>query len=880
MANYDITTDLVEGSVFGDNGRVYNNYYSDTQEEFIKITLDELKSQSDKSPNIKPEMVNRLDKERLLVLSGDLGVEKKDLALQLALQLASNNSDIHIKQWKRSSTQQSVNLEIVLRNTKSPTVFVLTDVQPKDIGFYAFPQIHKTAKLLNKHWVIASTDISFTSWNLGEEARERFFPRIEDIYGQKVLLNKLQEELTRYNLQGELGQKSPESLAQDLENPTNIIRFAELLSKEVDEKINDPDSKSIDIENLISLAKNDEQFIRKLYYEVLDSREQLLALGLSFLNGSFEDQLFVALEQVVMQAWRKRDPSLPTLDYCDLDKLRDNYFDLSENDFYQSTPSNFKVVKIKTYKIDIRSIKIISLQNRQSLYKVAWESHRRQIINALEVLVDIVKESAQGRNHFLPGKWQLYGDPLRRENLYNVISQTISDIGLVSTSALNTVQGSLLRLATDANHEVRNVAASAIAGWYHPKNRHKEELFRTLQDFYSITLNKEDDIEDYYWHELEENQDKGNDNSNNVQTVKSQKEQANKNIFDNFINGNNKDNIDYYINKELDLRDYIGATLAVVLGDVIYNYYGSEKISDELYNWLEELSESKLRLVHLYFGYYTLFWVVPLHLKEKCISALLKDLARNRRDWLSRDSSAGLNYAYNQIARKQGDWLYPDSGASLNHAIASSLAHAYNYPENCQKVKQILDSWYSEVKNRQSKINKRKMTQDEGLLRTVVLTYGLIQYTQQANSITIDAALKRLEEIFKNEEHPEIRKAIVSAICNITYRYFNQIESQLQDLLAYFNRTEQKKIVQVLREIFLKQRETLDFEEGEIYQRKIKVNGRSYKIWKNPETRPLTEIEKVMNGWAKLAKKAHAQQTAIQALVSFTTALGRKGRYE
>lgn len=885
MINNNTTIGSAYGSAIGDNARVYNNnnYYGDIQEEFVELTLDKLKSQFDNSPDIETDFLNQLDKQRLLVLSGNL-IEKKDLALQLALNLAekvvdSNNRDIHIKQWKRSSSQQLINLEIVLRNTKSPTIFVLTDVEPKDIGVYAFPQIYKTAKLLDKHWVIASTEISFTHWNLGEKARI-FFPelKIESIYGQDILQNKLQEELEKYSLQKELDPKSLGLVVQNLKNPTNIFRFIELFRQEVDKNTNESESKPIDINLLIELAKNDEQFIRKLYYEVLDPREQLLALGLSFFNGFFEDQLFAALEQVVMQAWRKRDPSLPVLDYCDLDKLRDNYFQLSQNDLYESTSGNFKIVEIKTYKIDLRSIKIISLENHHLLYKVAWESHRRQIINALEVLVDIVKESAIQANHDLRGKWQLYGEPLRRENLYSVISQTISDIGLVSTSALSAIQGALFRLAIDPNHNVRNVAASAIARWYNSDNRHEEELFRTLQFFYSRTLTKEGDREENYWYdELEKNREERTENSNDVQTVKNQNNQIKQNIFDHFRDDKDKQNKKYYINQEIELQDYIGATVAVTVGDVISDYYGTDTISDELYNWLEELSESRLRLVHLYFGYYTLFWVVPLHLKEQRMSTFLKEIALKHTDWLYPNSGAiapGLAYAYNEIKWKHRDWLYHDSGISLNHAIASSLAHAYKNRENCQEVKLILDSWYDEVKHRPSNINRKKITPDDALLRTVVLTYGLIQYTQEATFITVDMALKQLEEILKKEEHPDVRKAIISAICNITYRYFNQIESQLQDLLPYFNRKEQKKIVGILCEIFLEQRETLDFEETEIYQRKIKVNRRSYKIWKNPETRPLTEIEKVMNRWAKLEKKVSVQQMAIQALVSFTSALG------
>ncbi len=868
---------------------IQGNYYA-AQEEFVKITLENLESEFQDLPDIKTDIVNKLKAERLLVLGSDLGVDKNELALQLAFIVAkdvvSRNENISIKQWKRNSNNQVIDLDIELRNTKDSTIFVLTEIEPQKIIFYSLPQAHQTAKTLAKHWVVASTDRSFTSWHLEPQARV-FFPEltIEDIYSQDILMEKLQEQLEKHNLRQELEKylnidikyKSLEDLVKNLNNIKNVFRFVELFRQELEKLKNntedketnkiDSESSAIHLVSLLELAKNDEQFIRRLYYKILKPHEQLLALGLSFFNGCFEDQLFAAFEQVILNAWRKRDPSLPALDYCDLEELKDNYFDFSQNDLYESTLSNFKVVETKTYRIDIRYIKIISLENRRLLYKLAWESHRRQIVNALDVLVDMVKESVEQENKIDSANWELYGDPIRRKKLYSVISQTISDIGLVSTSALSTVQGPLLRLATDNNPRVRDVAASAIGRWCNPGNKQQQELFRTLQIFYDITLNKEEKISnkleeiDFYINEKQqENKLKSKQESGKKLVVK---------IFEKIINffkqiptDKETEEKDYYLDQDVSRPDYIGATIAVAIGNVInviHEHNGKNRLSEDLYKWLEELLESRLRLVHLYFGYHTLFWVVLLHIKETRVSNLLKE-----------------------ITQKHRGWLYPGLGLSLIHAIANNLAHAYNYPSNRQEIQDILNSWYDEaVRNRRSEDNRsKKITQDDALLKTVVLTYGLINYDDQESLIQVHTVLSRLEKIFKKENKSYIRNAVVFAICKITYRYFEQIEVQLQDLLSYFKSEEQEEIVRTLTAIYLEQRVNINGQEGEVYQRKIRIQERRYQLWIEPEQRPLTDIEKAMNDWSKLKGKATTQQIAIQALVSFAGALGTKAQYQ
>ncbi len=863
MAKSDFEfNESVYGAAFGENARVYN-YYGDSKGAFVEITIAELESRFRDSRNLKLDyLLKIIETERLLVLGGDLEVSKNELALYLAFLLAKNKqiskpnsgeNRLTIKQWNR----RLLNMDIEFNKSKSPTIFILTEVEAKDVGFDWLRKTHKTAKELNQHYVVVSTDKSFTSWHLEKKARG-FFPRIsfQDISDSDGLLRELTEQLNKYSLLSELTpylteeRMSLQSVAQKLSTPANISHFVELFRQGV-EQLNEQstedvvENKSLRVDTLIKIAKNDEQFIRKLYYGILDGREQLLALGLSFFNGLFEDQLFAALERVVQEVWQKRDPSLRSLDYSDLEQLQDQYFALDKNSLYESKPDDFKVVKTKNYKIDLRSIKILSLENRQLLFKVAWESHRRQIVTALDILVDLVEESVVEEDYYNKNKWELYGDSMRREKLRRVISETLTDIGLVSTSAFSAVEGPLLRLAANKDSQVRQVAASVIAKWY-PANQ--QNLFRIIQKFYDIALKKESENEPWRWEEAE----KSEESAENKQ--KSESENS-KNLLVAIItwlkdiiestSDQKRESQDYYTKGKTIVGDYIGATVAVAIGETIYEYYGTDQLSNEFYNWLEELLESRLHLVHFYFAYHTLLHTAPLHFQDQRIRQILKDLTQRETYWFNSK-------------------LLP----SLSHAIALTFAEAYIYPQNSQQVKQTLDDWYKEVKSRPSPVDKEKITKDDALLTTTALSYGLIPYEINSH-ITQKDALTNLAEILKQEKHPFVRKAVVFAICCLTRRYFEQIASQLPDVLFYLTKEEQKELVESITEIYLEERVHINGNVSDIEARKVIFKRRKYQVWKKPEKRPLTPIEEAMKNWAKLENKVPAQQTAIQALVAF-----------
>ena len=187
---------------------------------------------------------------------------------------------------------------------------------------------------------------------------------------------------------------------------------------------------------------SDEESLRGWYYSKLSPREQMLAIGLSLFDGLFDDQFFAALEAIVDNAWKNRDASLKALDYCDLDNLRS---------YFRFTPDD----KNKRTLLEVRFAK-----QRLTCLKIVWESHRRQILSALPVIVDLIKKSENQMNG------ELNGSVVKRRNMQQVISRAISEVGLISrTGSQEAVEDSLLNLAASSNPEIQSVAAQSIALW-------------------------------------------------------------------------------------------------------------------------------------------------------------------------------------------------------------------------------------------------------------------------------------------------------------------------------------------------------------------------------------------------------------------------------
>jgi hypothetical protein len=513
--------------------------------DFVELSLDQYKSPSFQSPKITGSLVEKLKQQKILLIGGSSNVDKDSLARHIASCLIESlsSSNQKIIVEEWSRSSSLQGIDVKLQNTQISTVLVLTRVSPKDVG-YDLARIQRSVTLAN-HYVVLSTDDTFDSWKLSGSAKE-FSCELsaEDVADSKRLSNERSTE--------------------------------ELLSKWYHEKHERP-------------------------------REQLLALGLSFFSGLFDDQFFSALEEVVEQTWKRRDESLRSLDYCDLDGLREFF--------------NFTETKVQGTQIEIRYSK-----QRQILFKVAWNSHRRQILSALPVLTNIVRKSVTEKRF----SQELYNTEAKRRQIRQVISETISDIGSISEGA---IQPTLLQLAADENILVKSTAAYAMARWREPTYGLDKQLFNTL----------------HTWVDLIQSQ-------NIIDQV------------DAFLRGGQANN------QTSNAQDYIKATVALTVGyaaqyDPPVEVQGSQGLAEELFDLVKKLSNDTSFLVRQAFFEETLPRVLYLHLTQ--LSEWLLSLVKQQAGSSNSDSKSvkfsnlgvarSLAFAYTKLPDRTvkllDDWI-------------------------------------------------------------------------------------------------------------------------------------------------------------------------------------------------------------------------------
>lgn len=606
--------------------------YVQHKPEFFEPNLDQFKPPAFVAPKNIQQLIDVVRNQHLLVLGGSPEVDKAAIARHIAWHLgdllgqesAAADGTIPVLEWYRSSAATQ-DLAVKLQKTEDPTIFILPQITPQDVNYDLFA-IQKAA-VGGKHFVVVSTDAPFASWKQDESAKTLFWQDLfpETLYDSEYLANMLVQRLIGAEdslppgfLQGDLepdkplvGELSVRAAAEGLRTPDNIAVFVQLLCAE-----REPLSE-VRVRELIDLAQDNKRTLRQWYHTVLNPREQLLALGLSLFDGLFDDQFFAALEAVVEDIWQRRDASLRALDYCDLDNLR-NFF-------------RFVEAQDQTTKIESRFP-----EQRRTLFEVAWNSHRRQILSALPVLTQLVQGSANLRSF----NAELYGTYARRRQLRNVIGETLSDIGLISTRA---AQDALLTLAADRETRVQSVAASALARW-RAYERH-EDLFETLRA---------------WQHEISV--------INAINAVLEGREEEEE-------------------EKSEGAQAYIRATMALTLGYAA-QYDPPNQLSPELCTLLEELTRDQSDLVRNRLINYTLPMVVPLHLDQlrdtlhdmvryvDLITAVGASLARAYR----RDPEKVLEIIEGWHEEAQTTTAQSVSpGITLQNALLATVAMTYGY---------------------------------------------------------------------------------------------------------------------------------------------------------------------------------------------------------
>lgn len=535
--------------------------YEANEKDFFCPILDDYHPSCFESPLNANAIADKIIQRRLIILGGDTSSDKQTLARHFAWlireKIALNEAQMSTKrlpvyEWKQSGARF---IDLALETYADHCIFILPNLLPQHINY----NLGKLYRITNQRHIIIITCDNERLWRetfLSAADEKRLLWIWENIGASKLydrrqltrtLVVKILErraELPSHiinNITSStnltlVGGIRVEHIAVQLETPENIVHFVTLLCYEAEQSEITEDI----VRSCVRSVRDDTRKLQQ-WYNTVDMRDRLLILALNFFDGLMDDQFFASLELLIAQEWHRRDPSLRALDYYDFERLQ-QFFDY---------------VALK----EGRGIKTKLRNQRQILLKIAWKSYRRHILSARSVFYNLVKRSVEQQ----ADNWELYGNSVRRDQLRKTISETISDIGLESSTAIEDV---LLRMAIDPHAGVQAVAARAVARWR--EYGASEITFDTLKRWVY-----DEDIE------------------KNLKTFLSEEDQEQRD----------------------DPKTYLKCTVALAIGYAAQADRPSH-IHPFLYQLLERLSAEKNQLVLTNLCSYTLPMVAPLHLEQ------------------------------------------------------------------------------------------------------------------------------------------------------------------------------------------------------------------------------------------------------------------------
>ncbi|MBW4431979.1 MAG: hypothetical protein KME28_09680 [Pelatocladus maniniholoensis HA4357-MV3] len=604
------------------------------------------------------------------MLGGDFNIDKAALARHLAWCFSNKQSTSNnpLPVKEWYRSSEPQSIDLELQKAEKTTVFILTQVSPQNIG-YDLSRIQSVA--CDRHYVIVSTDLPFDSWQVHSNTRRAFCYElsIEEIADSQDLINKFTQE--------------------------------------------------------------DEESLSNWYYHQLNPREQLLALGLCFFDGLFDDQFFAALEQVVQSTWQKGDPSLRAFDYCDLNNLR-NFF-------------NFVETKSQGTKVEIRFPK-----HRQMLLKEAWNNYGRRILAVLPVLSSLVENSVK---YFAR---ELYGSAARRNQLRRVIGETISEIGSISSDA---VEDTLINLAANDQIQIQAVAARSMALWRTSSNEQGNTVIQNAEN-------------DQKLFKILQNWQKDARFVSQIQNLFSDRdEQKSKNPY-----------------------DYIRATIALTVSYAAL-YDQPNELHQELYKLLKELVDDPNQLVLERLSEHTLPIVIQLHLNQ--LESILCEIAQRADGYLSWGISSGLALTYQ---------AQPDEVLRILQKWQNFNEHNFLAHEDKQKItpqQSLLGTVTLTYGKIQYKAGTKQLTIQKAFQRLEIF------FNQETK------CFQRLE-IFFNQETKYVRQCVLIAIRMMIIQSLNDIEEQLKEFVSKLTIEERGIIIEEFTRLYLNQRKELKNGDNEV----------------------------------------------------------------
>ncbi|MEM8530589.1 MAG: hypothetical protein AAGF95_07090 [Chloroflexota bacterium] len=463
---YDVTRDNTFVASSADSGSYIREY-------FIPRNLDHIELDRFLNPQIVTELANRALKQKLLIIASQPDIQADHLLPYIAWELREilqrrEESEQNFRFLECDNQRDLTKFELVTELAHMNSVIIIVpSVSPQYLE-WNLANLQKNLSAAQS-FTICSTNIPRETWHLDTNDNQFWFDLPEALlYSPEFLAEYLTEQLIQH-------QKSlPKNLREIIEPDQKLFSEpkSSLTLRDIAKKLRTDTNISIFVRNICSLTNITEKEIQDLilssqqcrseiikkWFFNLSRKEQLLALGVSFFDGLAEEQVFSALQILTSTIWQQSG-TLGIFDYLDLKEV-------------------FRFFPITHSSTNTRHTKLQGIlpNQRQAIIKLGWNEYRVHISRALPWLVQTVKDSMkQGAS-----LQDLYGDERQREQLRNVITATVSDIGAIS---LDLIQDALLWLVADNVYQVQVVAARILANLY--RCGKEEQFFSILWNWQS-----------------------------------------------------------------------------------------------------------------------------------------------------------------------------------------------------------------------------------------------------------------------------------------------------------------------------------------------------------------------------------------------------------
>jgi len=372
-------------------------------------------------PRFINELLNLARGEQFLLLGGNNGFNKGQLLKHIACQLKAEGLEVK----ESVDITDYYSLSGAIEEEEKRCVIILYNLTPNNINF----RIQELHSLIRKkdHIVLCSTEEHYDSWMFQEGITDRcWYPIPEkDIYSKDTLLSYLDAGLQKKNLAVPPNREQIIDRLSGIEQLDVFLTNLARLGGAYDHKQLMAAVESSVHESNAALAP---------WFYSLNNVNKLIVIGLSFFDGAYERQVFAGFERILLNAWKYRNEELRPIDYEDLIPLR----------YY--------------FKTEGKLIQGITEQQRRTIFSLAWRTHKRYILSAIPVLLDIINDSAEEEKFDI----DLFGFDSYRSRIRNVLSETLSDIAFHSFEDLNI---SLLSIARSKHLVIQLAAANAVSRW-------------------------------------------------------------------------------------------------------------------------------------------------------------------------------------------------------------------------------------------------------------------------------------------------------------------------------------------------------------------------------------------------------------------------------